>query len=494
MRAVMIQGTSSDAGKTTIVTGLCRLFSNRGFRVAPFKSQNMALNSFVTKDNREIARATATQAMAARQEPSVHMNPLLLKPKADDIAQLIVHGLSVGDVSARDYFMSDKLQPTKLAAIRESIAYLKQNFDLIVAEGAGSCAEPNLRALDVVNMGVAHELGAKVLIVSDLANGGAFASLLGSIEVMRQTNPEDLGLIGGFILNKFRGDSAVLAPGLEFIARATRYPVVGVLPYLNDLRFEEEDRVKDYGCDHPEIDIAVIYLPHISNANDFDFLAAEKNVQVRFVKSVEALGLPDAIIIPGTKNTPWDLTYLRGSGLAVKIEEMSASIPVVGICGGFEMLGRKLLDPLHVESDLGTTEGLNLLDVDVEFVRDKTLVNREYEPDSNSLFASVGTVSGYEIHCGIVRRRNCTPLFRYDGGSDGAIHPEKLIFGTFIHDLFKNDRFTRTFINLLREKRGLRPLEGPFPRLRDIIDENCDTFAHILADNLSPDSLALGTL
>lgn len=489
MRTVMIQGTSSDAGKTTIVTGLCRLFANRGIRVTPFKSQNMALNSFVTKDNREIARATATQAMAARQEPSVHMNPLLLKPKADDTAQLIVHGRPRGDVSARDYFMSDKLQPIKQAAIRESIAYLKENYDLIIAEGAGSCAEPNLRALDVVNMGVAHELEAKVFIVSDLANGGAFAALLGSVEVMRQTNPDDLKLVEGFILNKFRGDSAVLAPGIEFIERATDFPVVGVLPYLHDLRFEEEDRVKEYGCDHPEVDIAVIYLPHISNANDFDFLAAEKNVRVRFVKSVESLGLPDAIILPGTKNTPWDLNHLRGSGLAKEIEEMSASIPVVGICGGFEMLGRKLLDPQRVESDLGTTEGLNLLDIDVEFLEDKTLVNRQYEPDPNSLFASVGTVSGYEIHCGTVRRRNCSPLFRYDGGSEGAIHPEKPIFGTFIHDLFKNDRFTRTFINLLREKKGLRPLEGPFPRLRDIIDENCDSFACVLAERLSPNSL-----
>ncbi|PRP93863.1 cobyric acid synthase [Enhygromyxa salina] len=270
----MIQATSSNAGKTTLVAGLCRLLSNRGFRVAPFKSQNMALNVYVTDDGGEIARATAMQARAARQEPTLHMNPLLLKPKLDDVAQLIVHGKPHMDVSARDYFLcgqTSELQELKLAAIRESIAYLQRHYDVIVAEGAGSCAEPNLREIDVVNMGLAHELGAKVFVVVDLDLGGAFADILGSLEVMKHTTPADIDLIAGFILNKFRGDRAVLQPAIDFTAAYTSIPIVGVLPFVANLELEEEDRIREQQCEAPEIDIAVIYLPHVSNASRLPF-------------------------------------------------------------------------------------------------------------------------------------------------------------------------------------------------------------------------------
>jgi adenosylcobyric acid synthase len=482
---IMIQGTSSDAGKTTIVAGLCRLLANRGLKVAPFKSQNMALNSYVTESGEEIARATAVQAFGARQVPIVHMNPLLLKPKADDVSQLIVHGKALIDVTAKDYFLSDALQDVKIAAIRESIAYLRQHYDLIIAEGAGSCAEPNLRKLDVVNMGLAHELQAKVIIVADIAKGGVFADILGSLKIMDLTEPRDIELIAGFIINKFRGDRAVLQPAIDFIELETSIPVIGVLPFMNDLKLEEEDRIKEHRCENPEVDIAVIYLPHISNANDFDFLAEEDNVQVRFVKSPDSIGLPDAIIIPGTKNTVWDLDYMRRVGLEKAIEELAGSTPVVGICGGYQMLGRTLWDSNHVESELGTTPGMGLLDFDVEFLPNKTVTNRKYTPTTDNIFSSVGTLSGYEIHSGIVRYRNCKPMFEYVGGYDGAIHPEKLIFGTFIHDIFRNPAFRRTFVNNLRQKRGLPPLTAELSESRNRADESYEELAAILEQHAS---------
>lgn len=492
MQPIMIQGTSSDAGKTTIVAGLCRLFSNQGLKVAPFKSQNMALNSYVTEHGEEIARATAVQAFGARQNPIVHMNPLLLKPKADDTSQLIIHGKAVMDVTAKNYFLSDALQDLKLSAIRESINYLKTHYDLIIAEGAGSCAEPNLRKLDVVNMGVAHQLQARVFVIADIDRGGVFAEILGSLKIMEIIEPKDIALIHGFLINKFRGDRAVLQPALDFIQDHTNIPVTGVLPFINNLKLEEEDRVKSYRCENPEVDIAVIYLPHISNANDFDFLAEEENTQVRFVKSVDSLGLPDAIIIPGTKNTVWDLEYMRRIGLEEAIKALASSTPIIGICGGYQMLGRTLLDPNHIESELGTIQGIGLLDIDVEFLPEKVVTKRKYTAISKNIFTSVGALYGYEIHCGIVRYGECKPMFKHEGGYDGAIHPERLIFGTFIHDIFSNPAFTRVFVNTLRQKRGLPPLTTELPKSRDHMDESYEKLAAVLHQYTSISNLIKG--
>jgi adenosylcobyric acid synthase len=443
----------------------------------------MALNAYVTSDGGEIARATAVQAIAARQEPSIHMNPLLLKPKADDMAQLIVHGKPHMDVSARDYFLCSPLsdlQALKRAAIQQSIAHLRQHYDVIVAEGAGSCAEPNLRELDVVNMGLAHELGARVFIVVDIDKGGAFADILGSLEVMRHTAPGDIDLIAGFILNKFRGDRAVLQPGLDFIAAHTFVPITGVLPFVADLMIEEEDRIRERRCDDPEIDIAIIYLPHISNASDFDFLADERGVQVRYVKSVETLGLPDAIILPGTKNTTWDLDYIRRIGLERAIKHAAETTPLVGICGGFQMLGRTLIDPNHLESPLGTILGLGLLDFEVVFNPAKTVTRREYVPTSNNPFREAGVVRGYEIHSGDVVYGSCHPAFVHEHGVDGAVHPEQILMGTFIHDLFGNPAFTRTFINSLRRSKGLPVLSGPLPCRTDRAEASYERLASLL--------------
>jgi len=478
----MLQGTSSDAGKTTLVAGLCRLFANRGLRVAPFKSQNMALNSFVTKTGGEIGRATAVQAAGARQEPIVEMNPLLLKPKADDISQLIVHGKAWGDVSAQDYFLSGRLQNLKLDAIRTAIEHLQKNFDLIIAEGAGSCAEPNLREFDVVNMGLAHLLGARVFIIADINKGGAFADIIGSLEVMRLTQPDDVNLVEGFLLNKFRGDRVVLQPAIDFTERHTEKAIVGVLPYVNNLSLEEEDRIKEFRPQNVEIDIAVLYLPHISNANDFDFLGEEENVQVRYVRSAEGFGLPDAVIIPGTKNTVWDLDYIRRTGIESRVRELAETIPVIGICGGYQMLGGKLYDPDRLESEIGTVEGMNLLDIDVRFEPEKTLVRREYEPTAKNFLSEAGVVTGYEIHSGIVVYNSTKPAFTHENGFDGAVHPVRPIFGTFIHDIFSNPKFTRAFVNYLRRRKNLPALLTPLPLARDKMDESFEQLADILGE------------
>lgn len=478
----MLQGTSSDAGKTTLVAGLCRLFANRGFRVAPFKSQNMALNSFVTKTGGEIGRATAVQAAGARQEPIVEMNPLLLKPKADDVAQLIIHGKAWGDVSARDYFLFDKLQDLKLNAIRTAIEYLKSNFDLIIAEGTGSCAEPNLRKLDVVNMGLAQLLGARVFVIADINKGGAFADILGTLEVLRLTEPSDINLIEGFLLNKFRGDRDVLQPAIEFTEKHAGKKIVGVLPYINNLSLEEEDGIREFRSANIEIDIAVLYLPHISNANDFDFLGEEENVQVRYVRSAEGLGLPDAIIIPGTKNTIWDLDYIRRIGLETRVRELSSTIPVIGICGGYQMLGKKLYDPDRFESEIGTIDGMNLLDIDVCFEPEKTLVRKIYEPTTENFLSESGVVTGYEIHAGTVVYNSAKPAFLCENGVDGALHGTRPVLGTFIHDIFSNPKFTRTFVNFLRRRKNLPPLATALPLARDKMNESFERLAAIISE------------
>lgn len=481
MKPIMIQATGSDAGKTILVAGLCRLFANRGLRVAPFKAQNMSLNSFVTLDGGEIARATAVQAAGARQEPSVHMNPLLLKPKSDDVAQLIIHGKPVCDVSAAEYFIApERLQQTKLDAITASIAHLRQHYDLLIAEGAGSCAEPNLRELDVVNMGAAHLLDARVFIVADIDRGGVFAAFLGALDVMRLTRPEDIGLVEGFLINKFRGDPGVLQPALEFMAAHCPIPIAGVLPFLTDLRLEEEDRVREHRIADPEVDIAVVYLPHISNANDFEFLAEEASVQLRFVRSVAELGVPDAVILPGTKTTTWDLDYLRRIGLARAVEDLVGRVPVIGICGGYQMLGRTLQDPDRLESELGTMAGLGLLDFDVTFHPHKTLTRRTYTPARDNPFAAAGPIAGYEIHTGDVRYGACEPAFVHDHGVDGVVDPVRRLFGSFIHDIFSNPRFTRAFVDALRRGKGLPPLTGPLPRARDRMDESYERLAAAL--------------
>jgi adenosylcobyric acid synthase len=481
-RAVMLVGTGSDVGKTTLVTGLCRALSNRGVRVAPFKAQNMALESVVTEDGGEIARATAVQAAAARVEPTVDMNPILLKPKDDRCSQLVVHGRPERDVTAMDYFGTSGLAELKQRAIAASLDRLCGRHDCIVAEGAGSCAEPNLYARDVVNLAIARRLDARAFLVADIDKGGAFAQLLGTIATIEHIAPGDLELVAGFVLNKFRGDLRLLDDALRFVERHTGKPVVGVLPYL-ELALEQEDRLRPVACDAPEVDIAVIYLPHISNASDLAPLASDTAVRVRYVRSADELGAPDAIVLPGTKNTTWDLELLRRTGLAhAMLRDRRATI--VGICGGFQMLGRRLHDEHRLESPLGSVPGLGLLDLDVEFRPGKVLRRDSFSPTPDNPLRAAGPVSGYEIHSGHVERGACAALFTDSRGrAEGAVSRDGRVLGTLVHDVFWNPRLARAFVDLLRAGKGLPPLDTPPPDLRARREASLEHLAAAVAEH-----------
>lgn len=482
----MILGSSSHAGKTTLVAGFCRFFANQGVKVVPFKSQNMSLNSFATLNREEIARSTAVQAFAARQEPSIHMNPILLKPKNDTESQIIIHGKIAGDAKAMDYFFSSEWHQRKLQAIQTSIKVLQQSYDLIIAEGAGSCAEPNFQSNDLVNMGMAHLLDADVYLVVDIDKGGAFADILGTLRILELVSPHDKKRIKGILINKFRGDREILQPAIDFIIEHTHIPIVGVIPYISDLYLEEEDRIKTKICQKPEIDIAVIYLPHISNASDFNSLSLEQNVQVRFVRSPDTLGSPDLIILPGTKNTIWDLDFIRRIGWEETLCSLLPTTPLMGICGGFEMMGKSLYDPEQIESHVTMLSGLGFFDFIVRFKKFKKVTQVCYRAASNNLFKNAGEISGYEIHCGEVEYgSNDTSLFISDQGFDGAINEHPLVFGTFIHDIFKNPLFTRTLINHLREKKKLLPLNFPLINAENDFENQCNHLANILAENCS---------
>ncbi len=485
-KPIMILGTSSHAGKTTIVTGLCRLFANQGIRVAPFKSQNMSLNSFATLNGEEIARSIAVQAFAAKQEPSIHMNPILLKPNSDTESQVILHGKAVGNFAAKDYFFSSEWYQRKFEAIQTSLKVLHHSFDLIIAEGAGSCAEPNFRSNDLVNMGMAHLLDADVYLVVDIDKGGVFADILGTLRILELVAPEDKKLIKGIFINKFRGDREILQPAIDFIEEHAGIPIAGVIPYISDLLLEEEDCIKTQVCTNPEIDIAVVYLPHISNANDFNALIAEQNVKVRFVRSPGTLGSPDLIIVPGSKNTLWDLDFLRRIGWERAIKLNLSTTPVMGICGGFEMMGKHLYDPNNVESHFSELSGFGFFDFVVKFKKNKKVAQVLYRPTGHHLFEEVGEISGYEIHCGEVEYGiDAAPLFMSEDGVDGAISEHPLMFGTFIHDIFKNPLFTRTLINHLREKKRLPSLNSPLTNLKGDFEGQCDSLADILEESCS---------
>jgi adenosylcobyric acid synthase len=484
LKPLMILGTSSNAGKTTVVAGLCRLFANRGMKVAPFKSQNMSLNSFATINGEEIARSTAVQAFAAKQEPCVHMNPILLKPKNDVESQIIFHGKVESDADAKDYFYSSFWYQKKLQTIQKSIDKLHESFDLIIAEGAGSCAEPNFQLNDLVNMGIAHLLDADVYLLVDIDKGGAFADILGTLQILELINPNYKKRIKGILINKFRGHRQILQPALDFIVKHTDIPISGVIPYISDLYLEEEDRVKVYPCAHPEIDIAVVYLPHIANISDFNPLSAEENVQLRFVRSPEALGSPDLIIFPGTKTTIRDLNFIRKIGWEKHIRTLLPTTPLIGICGGFEMMGKSLLDPDHVESEVAEAAGFGFFDFTVRFKQDKKIAQVRYQPTSYYPFKEIGEVSGYAIHCGEVEYgKGINSLFiSEDGGLDGAISKNPFVFGTFIHDIFKNPLFTRVLINHLRAKKGLPALSSSLIDPKANFEKQCNYLASILEE------------
>ena len=401
-KKIMFQGTSSNVGKSILATAMCRILHNKGYKTVPFKAQNMALNSYVTKAGDEIGRAQVAQAEAAGLEPIVQMNPVLLKPTGNQSSQVVLMGKPVGVYSAREYHTKYSL--TALDKVKESLQYLDDNFDMIVIEGAGSPAEVNLKANDIVNMRVAKLANAPVMLIADIDRGGAIASVVGTLELLE---PDERDLVKGIIINKFRGDVTLLQPALDFIEQKTGKKVVGVVPAIENLDIDEEDSValeSKYRGVSKEITIAVMQTPKISNFTDFDALAYEPDVSVRFVKQGEPIGQPDMVILPGSKNTLADLAYLQEHGYDKDIHALAeAGVPVLGICGGNQMLGEMLYDPEGIEGDIPELKGLGLLPTATTMKTEKLTHQVRFDVKELSFLGINYTgedLVGYEIHMG----------------------------------------------------------------------------------------------
>lgn len=489
-KTLMIQGTGSAVGKSVMVAALCRIFRQDGFRVAPFKSQNMALNSFVTRDGGEMGRAQVVQAEAAGIEPTVDMNPILIKPEADARAQIVVLGRPRMTFTAQNYY---RHTAELLQVVEGSLRRLCESYDLVVIEGAGSPAEVNLRQCEIVNMRIAELARAPVLLVGDIDKGGVFASLVGTLALLDE---QEQDRIKGFIINKFRGDIAILQPGLDYLEQRTGRPVVGVVPFYKGIVIAEEDSIySDLGRGGGEevVDIAVIYLPHLSNSTDFEPLQQEAGVRLRYVSERWELADPDLIILPGTKSTISDLKRLREAGLAeVVVRRVREGTPVIGICGGYQMLGRRIDDPNHVESAEGSVAGLGLLDVTTCFEEEKSTcqVRAEVVGSSGLLAGAAGLeVTGYEIHMGQTTGEGLGPCFRItqrpDGEADyvdGAITPDGSVFGTYLHGLFDNAHFRHALLSGLRRRKGL-----PLPETTALPskEEQYDKLAEVVRQSLN---------
>ena len=485
-RTLMVQGTASSVGKSIVTTALCRYFRDEGLRVAPFKSQNMSLNAFVTPDGGEIGRAQAVQAEAARVVPTVDMNPILLKPEGDARSQVVLLGKPVGSFGAIDYHTQ---KPELRELVRASLERLRAGHDLVVIEGAGSPAEINLKDRDLVNMFVAEIADAPALLVGDIDRGGVFAAFVGTLELLE---PHERARVAAFIVNKFRGDVRLLEPGLRFLEDRTGVPVLGVLPYVRDLRVADEDsasldaRAVRRPAVDDELEIAVVRLPRIANYDDVQPLEHEPGVVVRFVERPEDLARADLVVLPGTKTTLPDLAWLRESKMAEAIlDRAAAGTRILGICGGCQMLGTSIEDPEGIESPVRGAEGLGLLPIRVRFGREKRTAQVRATPRGPAWLACAGDVFGYEIHMGRVERIGEAPgafsIHERNGypatDVDGATASGGTITGTMIHGLFENAALRAALLGALRSERGL-PARAPVPhrdefdRLADVIREN----------------------
>ncbi|WP_047810737.1 cobyric acid synthase [Desulfosporosinus acididurans] len=489
----MVQGTSSSVGKSVLAAAFCRIFYQEGYRVSPFKAQNMALNSFVTAAGGEMGRAQVVQAQAAGVDPDVRMNPILLKPSGPKGSQVVIMGVSQGNVTALRYH--GEYQRLTWPHAQKALHELLNDYEIVVIEGAGSPAEVNLKSNDIVNMRVAMEAKAPVLLVADIDRGGALASVVGTLELIE---PEERALIKGIIFNKFRGELALLQPALDFIEERTGIPVVGVVPYFK-IRIPDEDSVaiseaaeKPAMSSADQLDIAVIRLPYISNFTDFDALQDEPDVSVRYITELDNLGHPDLIIIPGSKNTLADLRFLHESGLGNQIFEFwKEDLPIIGICGGYQMMGRLVKDPLHTESDLEEVSGLRILPMVTEFYPQKHTVQSKGTIQSTRSFFQGCTgesVAGYEIHMGrSILDEGQEPLFELT--SNGVSYPDGLQagngYGTYLHGIFDNDHLRTSLLNWLWQRKDrTRPCtatqsqaalrESAFNELADLVRQSVD--------------------
>ena len=476
-KRIMIQGTMSGVGKSLLCAGLCRIFHEDGFRVAPFKSQNMALNSFITKDGLEMGRAQAVQAFAAGIEPDVRMNPILLKPSSDTGSQVILHGEVQGELSAAEYFRRKK---EFMPEIQKAFDSLANEFDIVVIEGAGSPAEINLKQNDIVNMGLAEMVNAPVLLVGDINRGGVFAQLYGTVALL---DPHEQKRIRGLIINQFRGDEQILRPGLQMLEERVKKPVWGVVPYT-DVDLDDEDSVCERLSHHKAkrpLDIAVIRLPRISNFTDFSPLEAHPMMSVRYVSAQYQLGTPDLVILPGTKSTLADLKWLRETGLETLILRLAGQgIGVLGICGGYQMLGQTISDPYGAEGG-GTLRGLGLLPVETVFQTQKT---RTRVTASGCGWFEGAFIEGYEIHMGQTASQSTAPFcVLSDGRAEGAVNGN--IMGTYLHGLFDSAQMVEQLADRLCKQKGIAPDSHTVMNYRDYQEREAHRWAEVLRKHLN---------
>ena len=494
-KTIMVLGSMSSAGKSLLVTGLCRLYARRGVRVAPFKAQNMSNNAAVCAGG-EIGRAQAAQAHAAGIEPTVEMNPILLKPEGDARSQVVVRGQIWDSISAGDYYAR---RSGLWQVVTDSIDRLRDQYELIILEGAGSPAELNLRRNDLVNLAAARYAGAPCLLVGDIDRGGVFAQLLGTTWLLDKA---DRDLIRGFVANKFRGDRALFADGIQILEERGGIPVLGVVPYLKDHGIADEDAAlldEHSTLKTGALDVAVIHLPHISNFDDLDPLAAEPQVGLRFVRRPDQLGSPAAVILPGTKNTLEDLQWLHHSGLAQAIRQLAAGgCAVAGLCGGFQMLGAEVIDSQAVESGLSSVTGLGLLPAVTHFENQKTVTrSRAQILAGNGFLSSLkgSLISGYEIHMGQtssdaplaeVVHREASPV----SSPDGSCSADGRVWGSYLHGIFDNDAFRAAWLYSLGAVANPIPFvarrAAAYDRLADVLEMalNCPLLDQIIEKGL----------
>jgi len=468
-RAIMVQGTGSDVGKSILVCALCRVFRQEGLKVAPFKAQNMSNNSYVTVDGREMGRAQVAQAEAAGIQPEAEMNPILLKPSGNNGSQIITMGRPLRHMTANEYY---KNKDSMLEIAKEAYQSLSNEYDVIVIEGAGSPAEINIKDNDIVNMKIAEIADAPVILVTDIERGGSFAWIVGTLELL---DSDERDRVMGVIINKFRGDMGILESGIDMLEERINKPVLGVLPYFTNIDVDDEDsmnldkRNRASESSESQIDIAIIRLPRISNFTDFDILIREKSLSVRFVEDARSIGNPDLIIIPGTKNTIGDLESIKESGIANAVTGLANSgTMVIGICGGYQMLGKVILDPENAESKTLETDGLGLIDVSTLFRMQKNThqVKATLHDRGTDIFKGLNSdnkITGYEIHMGETELLNGTAPFlkileRSDkevSMDDGAVSSDGNVIGTYLHGIFDNNEFRLELINKLRKNKGL---------------------------------------
>lgn len=469
-KTLMIQGTTSDAGKSTVVAAMCRWLYRQGIKVAPFKPQNMALNSAVTVDGGEIGRAQAVQAQACHLEPHTDMNPVLLKPNSDTGAQVIIHGQAVKNMEAQFYH---SFKPTAMKAVLESHQRISKQYDVVMVEGAGSPAEINLRDRDIANMGFAEEVDCPVIIVADIDRGGVFAHLVGTLDLLSKSEQDR---VKGLVINRFRGDIALLQSGLDWLEEKTGKPVLGVLPYLHGLHLEAEDAIMSQQVENQDdaFKIIVPVLPHISNHTDFDPLRLHPQVDLQFIGPDEIIPPADLIILPGSKSVRSNLDWLQQTAWPQAIQKhLRYGGKVIGICGGFQMLGQTINDPDGIEGEVGKSSALDLLDMDTTLTTQKQLLNV-----SGKINIDGSDIQGYEIHAGISQGPALSHPFCYlEHGNDGAISLDNNILGTYVHGLFEHSAACTTILSWA----GLTDVQatdyhakrdGEIERLADMIEEH----------------------